>query len=158
MPMKHLIWSLEQAENPVQLRKMVKSFSLQLQVRITTAIMVAMDTAVAEQEADTTGGYYGQDGGTNGSDGEDSSSATGGKGSGLDIGTLNITRFILSPGKAGTHMGGLGGGGGGILVNGEKPGGGDSHFGEGFGGGGYRYAGGSGGSGYGFPGCVLIEV
>ena len=58
-----------------------------------------MDTAVAEQEADTTAGYYGQDG----SDGEDSDSYMGGKGSGLDIGTLNITRFILSPGKAGTQ-------------------------------------------------------
>ena len=57
---------------------------------------MAMDTAVAEQEADTTAGYYGQDGGSNGSDGEDSDSFMGGKGSGLDIGTLNITRFILS--------------------------------------------------------------
>ena len=114
--------------------------------------MVAMDTAVAEQEADTTAGYYGQDGGSNGSDGEDSDSYMGGKGSGLDIGTLNITRFILSPGKAGTHYLGNGGGGGsGILVNREKPGGGDQHFGEGFGGGGCF-----GGSG--FPGCVLIEV
>ena len=94
---------MEKALNPVQLRKMVKSFSSQLQVRITTAIMVAMDTAVAEQEADTTAGYYGQDGGSNGSDGEDSDSYMGGKGSGLDIGTLNITRFILSPGKAGTQ-------------------------------------------------------
>ena len=75
---------------------MVESFSSQLQVRITTAVMVAMDTAVAEQEADTTAGYYGQDGGSNGSDGEDSDSYMGGKGSGLDIGTLNITRFILS--------------------------------------------------------------
>ena len=72
---------------------MVESFSSQLQVRITTAVMVA------EQEADTTAGYYGQDG----SDGEDSDSYMGGKGSGLDIGTLNITRFILSPGKAGTQ-------------------------------------------------------
>ena len=43
---------------------MVESFSSQLQVRITTAVMVAMDTAVAEQEADTTAGYYGQDGGS----------------------------------------------------------------------------------------------
>ena len=131
---------------------MVESFSSQLQVRLTTAVMVAMDTAVAEQEADTTAGYYGQDGGSHGSDGEDSDSYMGGKGSGLDIGTLNITRFILSPGKAGTHYLGNGGGGGsGILVNREKPGGGDQHFGEGFGGG--------GGAGHsGFPGCVLIEI
>ena len=111
-----------------------------------------MDTAVAEQEADTTAGYYGQDGGSHGSDGEDSDSYMGGKGSGLDIRTLNITRFILSPGKAGTQYGNTyGGGGGGILVNGEKPGGGNEHWGEGFGGG--------GGAGYGgFPGCILIEV
>ena len=110
-----------------------------------------MDTAVAEQEADTTAGYYGQDGGSHGSDGEDSDSYMGGKGSGLDIGTLNITRFILSPGKAGTQYNSYGGGCGGILVNREKPGGGDQHFGEGFGGGGY-------GGGSGFPGCVLIEI
>ena len=94
--------------------------------------------------------YHGENGGSNGSDGGSYDSATGGKGSGLDIGTLNITRFILSPGKAGTAYVGYGGGGGGILVNGEKPGGGDEHLGEGFGGGGY--------GGAGFPGCVLIEV
>ena len=44
---------MEQALKPVQLRKMVESFSSQLQVRVTTTIkvaMVAMDTAVAEQE------------------------------------------------------------------------------------------------------------
>ena len=106
---------------------------------------------VAEQEADTTAGYYGQDGGSNGSDGEDSDSYMGGKGSGLDIRTLNITRFILSPGKAGTAYVGYGGGGGGILVNGEKPVNGDFHYGEGFGGGGYL-------RGNGLPGCVLVEV
>ena len=111
-----------------------------------------MDTAVAEQEADTTAGYYGQDGGSNGSDGGSYGSATGGKGSGLDIGTLNITRFILSPGKAGTQYNSYGGGGGGILVNGEKPSGGNEHYGEGFGGGGWGI------NGAGFPGCVLIEV
>merc|ERR1712113_687037 len=94
---------------------------------------------------------HGQDGGSNGSDGNDYSSATGGEGSGLDIGTLNTTRFILSPGKAGTADGNFGGGGGGILVNGEKPSSGNQHMGEGFGGGG-RY------HDSGFPGCVLIEV
>ena len=92
----------------------------------------------------------GGDGGSDGSDGGDTSSYTGGKGSGLDVGTLNMTRFVLMPGKAGTHTEGYGGGGGGLLVNGEKPGG-NEYWGEGFGGGG-----GYGGSG--FPGCVLIEV
>ena len=96
------------------------------------------------------GSGQGRDGGSNGSDGGSYDSHRGGKGSGLDIGTLNITRFILSPGKAGTQYSGGGVGGGGILVNGEKPG--ESvHSGEGFGGGGCF-----GGSG--FPGCVLIEV
>ena len=103
--------------------------------------------------------YRGENGGSNGSDGGSYDSAMGGKGSGLDIGTLNITRFILSPGKAGTAGGNsvynaAGGGGGGILVNGEKPGGGSEHSGEGFGGGGGYYYGGFPG----FPGCVLIEV
>ena len=113
-----------------------------------------MDTAVAEQEADTTAGYYGQDGGSHGSDGEDSDSYMGGKGSGLDIRTLNITRFSLTPGKAGTGSSSFGRGGGGIIVNGEMPGGGNQHMGEGFGGGGW----GGGRIGNGFPGCVLIEV
>jgi len=96
----------------------------------------------------------GRDGGSDGSDGEDyDSSKRGGKGSGLDVGALNMTRFVLTPGKAGTHYsgGGYGGGGGGILVNGEKPSGGSSNRGEGFGGGGYYYE-------NGFPGCVLVEV
>merc|ERR1712037_634904 len=93
---------------------------------------------------------HGQDGGSDGSDGGDYSSNTGGKGSGLDVGTLNITRFVLTPGKAGTHYnGGYGGGGGGLLVNGEKPTGGNEYFGEGFGGGGYH-------GNNGLPGCVLI--
>ena len=92
----------------------------------------------------------GGDGGSDGSDGGDySSSDTGGKGSGLGVGTLNMTRFVLTPGKGGTHSGG-GGGGGGILVNGEKPSNEYDHDGEGFGGG--------GGSCEAFPGCVLLEV
>ena len=43
-----------------------------------------------------------------------------------------------------------GGGGGGVLVNGRKPGN-ATYSGEGFGGGGSGY-------GYGWPGCVLIET
>jgi len=100
-------------------------------------------------------GYYtnhGQDGGSDGSDGGDYSSNTGGKGSGLDVGTLNMTRFVLTPGKAGTAFSyDFGGGGGGILVNKEKPSG-NQYQGEGFGGGGY------GGYHNGLSGCVLIEV
>ena len=46
----------------------------------------------------------GRNGGSDGSDGEDyDSSHKGGKGSGLDVGALNMTRFVLTPGKAGTH-------------------------------------------------------
>ena len=62
-----------------------------------------------------------------------------------------MTRFVLTPGKAGTqHSDYYGGGGGGVLVNGEKPNS-DDYNGEGFGGGG-----GDGDSGN--NGCVLIEV
>ena len=61
-----------------------------------------------------------------------------------------MTRFVLTPGKAGTGTSYFGGGGGGALVNGEKPNS-DGYNGEGFGGGG-----GDGDSGN--NGCVLIEV
>ena len=62
-----------------------------------------------------------------------------------------MTRFVLTPGKAGTqHSDYYGGGGGGVLVNGVKPDN-DYYNGEGFGGGG-----GDGDSGN--NGCVLIEV
>ena len=64
------------------------------------------------------------------------------------MGTLNVTRFVLKPGKAGTHYSDYGGGGGGIMVNGETPPF-TEHIGEGFGGGGYKNVAGS-------PGCVLI--
>ena len=62
-----------------------------------------------------------------------------------------MTRFVLTPGKAGTqHSDYYGGGGGGVLVNGEKPNS-DGYNGEGFGGGG-------GDGDPGNNGCVLIEV
>ena len=100
-------------------------------------------------------GSHGGDGGSDGSDGEDySSSSEGGKGSGLDLRTMNMTRFVLTPGKAGMGGNGYSGGGGGILVSGEKPSSKSDHYGEGFGGGGW-------GPDYdnkGLPGCVLIEV
>ena len=64
-------------------------------------------------------GAYGHDGGSDGSDGGHYGDSKGGKGSGLDVGTLNVTRFVLKPGKAGTHYSDYGGGGDGILVDGE---------------------------------------
>merc|ERR1712012_5653 len=95
---------------------------------------------------------HGQDGGFDGGDGGSYSSHTGGKGSGIVVSSLNMTRFVLTPGKAGLGHGSSGGGGGGILVNGEKPSGGNENQGEGFGGGGGRF------NPNGLPGCVLIEV
>ena len=69
-----------------------------------------------------------------------------------------MTRFVLTPGKAGANYStsGFGGGGGGILVNGEKPSDeslvdGGVNFGEGFGGGSWANY-------IGLPGYVLIEV
>merc|ERR1712223_1678347 len=69
-------------------------------------------------------GQHGRDGGFNGGDGGSYSSYYGGKGSGIDVSLLNMTRFVLTPGKAGVAYKSAGGGGGGILVNGEKPSGG----------------------------------
>ena len=99
------------------------------------------------------GGSRSGDGGEDGGDAEDHSSYKGGHGSGLDIGSVNMTKFTLSPGKAGkAYPSSLsyGGGGGGVIVNGEKPSGNDIQ-GEGFGGGNCGNYGG-------LPGCVLIEV
>ena len=105
----------------------------------------------------------GKDGGSDGSDGHSSGRILGGKGSGLTLATLNMTRFVLTPGKAGSGSKRYGGGGGGILVNGKRPRGGrDRYDGEGFGGG--R---GANRINLGFthgrnmdviPGCVLIEI
>ena len=108
--------------------------------------------------ADPSSANGGQDGGYDGGDGGSNTNYRGGMGSGIDVSTLNMTRFVLTWGKAGAanYVYGDGhsynvGGGGGILVNGEKPSGGEEFQGEGFGGGGcYR--------GSGLPGCVLIEV
>jgi len=100
----------------------------------------------------------GQDGGFDGSDGNSSGENAGGKGSGFDLATLNMTRFILTPGEAGTGIWGYGGGGGGILVNGKKPKGGRRRYdGEGFGGG-RGYSDGYPGGRDGYPGCVLLEI
>ena len=96
------------------------------------------------------GGSRQATGGEDGGDGGSYSSYTGGRGSGLDLGSVNMTKFTLSPGKGGRVRTSYGGGGGGVIVNGEKPSG-NEYQGEGFGGGSvYKYGG--------LPGCVLIEV
>jgi len=96
------------------------------------------------------GGSNSGEGGEDGGDGDDHGSHKGGHGSGLDIGSVNMTKFTLSPGKGGGTNGGAGGGGGGVIVNGEKPSS-NQYQGEGFG----------GGDSYttvALSGCVLIEV
>ena len=109
-------------------------------------------------------GFYGrseigQDGGSDGSDGHSSGGIAGGKGSGLDLASLDMTMFLLTPGQAGYGFNNYGGGGGGILVNGKRPTG-DDHSsgqvrGEGFGGGGACHR---CGTRDGHPGCVLLEI
>ena len=91
-------------------------------------------------------------GGSDGRDGEAGSGGQGGKGSGLDISSYDLINFVLTPGSGGRHR--CGGGGGGVLVNGEGP----EHYsgsGEGYGGGGEgcNYS-----SRYGSPGAILIEI
>ena len=101
------------------------------------------------------GGYDGDveggDGGHDGSDGGDTGSGKGGHGSGLEVGSLSMNRFVISPGKGGVGSSTYGGGGaGGVVVNGQKPTGGTEFDGEGFGAGGFV--------GAKRNGCVLIEV
>jgi len=99
------------------------------------------------------GEQYG-DGGKNGGNGCCGSSK--GEGSGLDLSSIQLDTFSLSPGSKGnryqTTIGKDGGGGGGVLVDGEAP---DySEFpsldGQGYGGG--------GGYGAGCQGVVLMEI
>ena len=101
------------------------------------------------------GGYGTGRGGSDGGDGEvgDDEDSEAGKGSGLDLSSISMKSFILTPGKGGVGESFYGGGGGGVVVNGKKPE--VEHCGgEGYGGGG----------GYnGFvnavsAGCVLIEL
>ena len=62
-------------------------------------------------------GFPGGDGGTDGGDGGHSPfSSDGGKGSGLDIGTLEFEHFKLSPGAGGVGEYDRAGGGGGVVV------------------------------------------
>jgi len=88
-------------------------------------------------------GYSGGGGGSrngNGNGGSDGGSGKGGSyggtGSNLDIATIHMENFQLTPGEGGEHEGNsyYGGGGGGVLVNGEGPKD-NIYSGKGFGGG-----------------------
>jgi len=106
------------------------------------------------------GGATGADGGSDGGDGHSHHTSNGdtepgGKGSGFDVRSVSMTDFTLSPGFAGDGCYGnfcaYGGGGGGVLVNGESPRSGLTGGATGFGAGGNRDY-------YGLPGCVIIET
>ena len=89
-------------------------------------------------------------GGSNGSDGEDER-GYGGFGSGVDLTQLPVDLFVLAPGAEGMGWGEQrGGGGGGVLIDGEGP--------EALKGGGEGYGGGAGGkNSLGLPGAVIVE-
>ena len=92
-------------------------------------------------------------GGYDGSDGEGcSSTRAGGEGSNLDISTIPLRNFKLSPGQGGEGggSGNSGGGGGGVLLDNTGPSREDVFRGEGYGGGGHA-------SDYGLPGVVLLD-
>jgi len=95
---------------------------------------------------------YGGSGGSNGGDGNDSSNGVpGGKGSGLDISTIALEHFKLTPAAGGDSCGISGGGGGGVLVDGQGPPGPHNEGGSyGAGGGGCTY--------YEHQGIILIEI
>ena len=97
---------------------------------------------------------YGGDGGDNGADGGDgfcgSTVCPGGSGSGLDISSVPISSFLLTPGRGGRQSDGLGGGGGGVMVDQAGP-----QSGEGAG---QCYGGGEGGFDQPGPGLVLLEM
>ena len=91
------------------------------------------------------GGYgYGSEngggggGGSNGAKGEDGVDGAGGAGSGVRIDDIPVTNFVLSPGEGGTRTitRYTGGGGGGVLVDGQGPYRLSDRVGEGYGGGG----------------------
>ena len=101
-------------------------------------------------------GEIGADGGSDGGDGEDSNGHSGGNGSGLDLQTIPLTHFELSPGMGGgagvSGSGGYGGGGGGVLIDGVGPSVGRSYSsGEGYGAGSYGY------NTDGYPGVIVLE-
>ena len=92
------------------------------------------------------GGYYDHAGGSDGSDGEGD---YGGHGTGEDVTKYQFFAFEISPGQGGRNAGSYGGGGGGVLDNGQGPDGGNR---------GQGYGGGGGGFSSGHSGVVLIEV
>ena len=96
------------------------------------------------------GGDPGHDGGEDGGDGY----YGGGKGSGLDVSSIHLLNFSMSPGARGKHSGNYGGGGGGgVLINGLGPNRTTTTVGEGYGGGrGYDSSSDDG------PGLVLVEI
>jgi len=66
--------------------------------------------------------HWGSVGGSNGGDGEGCYwGGDGGKGSGLDISTIALEHFKLTPGEGGGACPCNGGGGGGVLVDGQGP-------------------------------------
>ena len=90
---------------------------------------------------------YSGDGGEDGGDGHDSSNGyNGGAGSGLNISSISLEQFTLTPGA-----GGVRGGGGGVLVNMDGPQDTDQS-GQGYGGGGSIPHGDPG------DGLVLLEI
>ena len=96
------------------------------------------------------GGGYRDDGGENGGDGHGDGEFVG-RGSGLDLTSIILQQFSLSPG-AGGKGDGYGGGGGGVLVNGVGPHRIGTGSGEGYGGGRYHGRDSEG------PGIVLVEI
>ena len=101
------------------------------------------------------GGFGTGRGGSDGGDGEvgDDEDSEAGRGSGLDISSISMKSFSLTPGKGGIGVSFYGGGGGGVVVNGVKP--------EAEQCGGQGYGGGGGYNGFVnavSPGCVLIEL
>ena len=96
------------------------------------------------------GGGYNSDGGEDGGDGYGS---MGGKGSGLDLSSITLQSFSITPGEGGKALGQRGGGGGGVLANGVGPNRNNTNSGEGYGGGrGYESSDTDG------PGLVLMEI
>ena len=97
------------------------------------------------------------DGGSNGGDGESAyPGGVAGQGSGLDIDTIPVKSFSLTPGSGGNGEGLDGaGGGGGVTINGQRPGIPEYTQGGGYGGGGggpdLSY------DGYGFSGAVMFD-
>ena len=111
------------------------------------------------------GGGYGYDsgcdGGTDGGDGEDCDYAHGGRGTGDDVTAYKMENFVLTPGDGGYYSGSgyrYGGGGGGVLVNGDGPQRDSVNQGEGYGAGGGPHFVSGVGHYDGFPGVILMEV